>query len=445
MTDCPGSGQRLCIVGQVIVDVTWTGGRRPTKLRLGGVAHAARMAWALGIDYTVAAVAPSYLVDAASDYLGNIGCRSFHLLAEVTGSPNVLLIGDAQEAGPQGYELLLREQAAISEPSLTELTAAIDEATDIIGFPDVSWFQHLVGAWPPVRSHLDIDPSPEMLELARQLPCVATLFTSTSAPSLHKYHGGSATSVLSACGVVEADVVVKENRGGSQMRCRDGRVIDGPAFPGRLVHSVGVGDAFDVGYVRSRTGHSESSALRYASLLAHNYGSTTDPDVLRKLVTGTTGIPPSDMDALPGLRLPWDVRSDIHVYLAGPDFPHFDTALIDAVEAALTYHNFTPRRPIVENGLITDAMDASQRATIINADLALLAECSVLVAVMLSNDPGTLVEVGIAIERQMPVVVYDPLGIARNPMLTEQVFSIEGDLNGTISSVFAAAAMLRVG
>ena len=52
---------KICILGHFLVDVTFGGSKKEPKLRFGGIAHAARTAWALGVPYTLAYLAPTYL------------------------------------------------------------------------------------------------------------------------------------------------------------------------------------------------------------------------------------------------------------------------------------------------------------------------------------------------------------------------------------------------
>jgi hypothetical protein len=53
---------KFCLIGQVLVDVTLSSEQGESKLRLGGLMHAARAMWALGVNYSLGYSAPSYLV-----------------------------------------------------------------------------------------------------------------------------------------------------------------------------------------------------------------------------------------------------------------------------------------------------------------------------------------------------------------------------------------------
>ena len=53
---------KICLIGEVLVDVTLTAAGEENKLRLGGIFHAARALWALGIDYDILYFYPIILV-----------------------------------------------------------------------------------------------------------------------------------------------------------------------------------------------------------------------------------------------------------------------------------------------------------------------------------------------------------------------------------------------
>ena len=116
----------LLLVGEIFIDFTLPKARAESKLRLGGIVHAARGLWAIDGEYSVAAVCPAYLVDKARVYLQHLGCTEFIWLAEVKGSPNVMAIGDLTELADQGYQDILRDEKSI------ELRTAVQKlATEV--------------------------------------------------------------------------------------------------------------------------------------------------------------------------------------------------------------------------------------------------------------------------------------------------------------------------
>ena len=57
----------ICLVGDILNDVTLATAETKLKMRLGGIVHAAHGLWAIGLDYTIAYFAPLYL-DSHSEY-----------------------------------------------------------------------------------------------------------------------------------------------------------------------------------------------------------------------------------------------------------------------------------------------------------------------------------------------------------------------------------------
>ena len=115
------SGTRVSIpllVGEVFVDCTLTERGQENKLRLGGIAHAARAFWALGVPFSVAAILPAYLDRLAASYLETLGCVEFYILAIVDGAPNVTVIVDPTEVADQEYETLLRDEKSVIPTSV---------------------------------------------------------------------------------------------------------------------------------------------------------------------------------------------------------------------------------------------------------------------------------------------------------------------------------------
>lgn len=76
--------ERVLVVGELVVDYTLGRNGAMCKLRLGGVAHAARGLWAAGVEYSVAVFCPQYLVGEATQYLAKLGCCEFIWLGDVS-------------------------------------------------------------------------------------------------------------------------------------------------------------------------------------------------------------------------------------------------------------------------------------------------------------------------------------------------------------------------
>ena len=233
-------------------------------------------------------------------------------------------------------------------------------------------------------------------------------------------------------------ILLKENRGGSRLFKLDATrtVLDAPAQTGTVVHSVGVGDCFDAVFAVQRRTCDDKAALAYASFAAAEYASYFEDSAVKQSVSAALGIAPATVAELAGVAVPWEMRRDINIYLAAPDFDYVDTTPLDAVEKALTYHNFSVRRPVREHGQARPDSPSSEKRRLAVADIELLNRCDMLIAVLLYDDPGTFIEVGVALEKQMPVIVFDPFNRATNLMLTELPVLVSSDLDSIIAEVF---------
>jgi nucleoside 2-deoxyribosyltransferase len=110
------------------------------------------------------------------------------------------------------------------------------------------------------------------------------------------------------------------------------------------------------------------------------------------------------------------------------------------LENALQYHNFYPRRPIKENGQMEENATRSRKQELITKDIQLLNRCSIVIAVLLYDDPGTMIEIGYAKAIGIPTIVYDPFKRAKNCMLTELPDLLSSDLDEIITEVFIQSA-----
>src|SRR5205085_11772199 len=122
---------------------------------------------------------------------------------------------------------------------------------------------------------------------------------------------------------------------------------------------------------------------------------------------------------MPDVFLPWELRQTLNIYIAAPDFTFINTSHIDELENALRYHNFVPHRPIKENGQMEENASKQRKQELVTNDLELMDQCFLMIAVLLYDDPGTLIEIGFAKAKEIPVIVYDPYKSATNCMLTE--------------------------
>jgi nucleoside 2-deoxyribosyltransferase len=424
------------LVGEVFVDFTITRPGIENKLRLGGVTHAARGFWALQAPFRAAVILPEYLEDLARGYFEQLGCEDFQILGVVSGAPNVTVILDATEVANQGYETLLREEKTVRLSS-TQIKAS--DVGDILLFPGSYSLTEVCSLLPgEALLHLDVaydvkDPA----DIAGLPQRVETVLISTSSELFRSIEGDGVVGLLK----VFADsnpstVILKENRGGSRLiSSKSGAVEALPAQLGITANSVGVGDVFAAAYL-VHLGRGGSEAGWRATYASAAYSQTTYPDLFRQYVQRDLKLSLDEMRGLWGTFLPWERRQTLPIYLAAPDFADADRVAIERALASLQYHNFRVRRPIAENGELPKGSDAAMLQKTFKADYDLLKECRLVFAVPTGRDPGTLVEIGLAIAANIPVVVFDPPRENANTMVMAGSAHYSGDLDSCLNAVF---------
>lgn len=441
------SNKKIVLVGHLFVDVTFTGPRSVAKLRLGGIFHAARALWALNIPYVLAYFCPDYMEESVIKFAAEHGNPELIRLGTVTGCPNVMTIQSPKETGCQHYDDLLRDdrQTTIDHNSLYKV-CAIPDVSDYLIFTHDFDLTTLLTSLKDTghRIHADVnfqnDDFGFLSALGRPLE---TIILSTSSPLFSNICCGTCATVVDKFSRYTKAVLLKENRGGSRFfdieNSQPPILVE--AQPRLVAHSVGVGDCFDAAMIAFfQAGTKTQSALACASCIAAEYAATTYPDDFKKAVERIVAVGPEVVSGLRGISLPWESRPNFPIYLAAPDFSYVDRTQIDLIDDSLKYHNFVARRPVQENGQCNADTSPEHRQKMCDADVKILDECRVLLAVLLFNDPGTLIEIGLAVERGMPVIVFDPYRIADNLMLTQLPDLVSSNIDEVINCVFQVVA-----
>ncbi|MQV86904.1 sugar kinase [Sinorhizobium medicae] len=432
----------LLVVGEIIVDFTTARPGADCKLRLGGIVHAARGLWASGMPYAVAAVCPRYLLDQARKFLKAHGCVDFVWLGEVTGAPNVIVIGDATEVSHQGYQDLLREEKSVEIQDVADALRIYPEVLVFPGSYDIAYIKRLFS--PAARYSFDIAYDAEDFSVLEGfLGHINAVIISTSSPLFLTKGSDDIDPMLEDVRRLEPEVfLLKENRGGSRVfKIGTGESDHVPAQLSSTVNSVGVGDVYSAVMVGFGTDQWREAAWRGA-MAATAYSQTTFPDDFRKEVSRSQKLSFDELRDLGGTVLPWHARPLFQIYLAAPDFSYVEKPEVDRAVEALRYHNFLVRRPIEENGELPLGSDPALLQLTFRSDVALLRECKAVFAVPLTRDPGTLVEMGIAIERDQPVITFDPRNENNNTMVSGGSATYSDDLDTCLNGLFVAISKL---
>jgi len=385
-------------------------------IRLGGIFHAARALQALRIPYSIAYTAPEYLEADIQRFADQLGSDRSCRVGIVTGAPAVILAGDAREAGNQGYDEILREGKKIAwDNSVLQELLAKFKPTDVLVVPGVFPLPGVLRAITDsgARIHVDIqyNVDPILRSCGVQLD---TVFASTSTALFQTGAAGSPEELRRIIGPALArNLVLKENRGGSRVFLEGGRIAEAPSFPTRTQHSIGVGDCFDCAWIATNQTSEAPSALALASYVASLYASTWSHAEFLDSITALLAAA-DEVAEMCGTRIRWEDRQTYTIYLAAPDFPDVDTAQLDVLAESLKYHNFTPRRPVKEHGLFTTGLTELNAKKMYRDDLNLLESSHLLIAVPLTNDPGTFTELGVASALGIPTILWNPRHLPQN-------------------------------
>lgn len=439
------NGFEIGLIGDVVVDISLIPGKK-NKLRLGGIVHAARGLWAMDSLFSIEYIAPEYLDEGIKDYLSHHGCNEVNKIGNVIGAPYLFLIQESKEIGNQGYEFVLREDVKIIPNGNTISLLSTKTYSDILLISGNYPLKEVISNLSKVSNlHIDIANNVEDLsylsELGRKF---STIFLSTSSTLFQRYYEGDFEKFIRVFERYADKVVLKENRGGSRaIDFAKNEVLSIPSQTRPINHSVGVGDVFDATFIYCSHTYSFEDSLVLSAWIAAEYASTTYPDDFKVGVKRVLASNISDLKDLGGVILPWERRKLVNIYIAAPDFDFVDTRLIDLLCDSFKYHNFNPRRPVKENGQMEIDASNSRKQELFSKDLELINECQILVAVLLNNDPGTLIEIGIAATRGIPTIVFDPYTLATNCMLTQLPDLISSDLDEIISEVFIISSKLK--
>lgn len=433
--------RKILIIGEVFVDQHLDIKENGVSIsRLGGIFHAVRACDALNVEFAFAYYAPNYLEKDIMKYgIEVLGASKVYCLGFIDKSPNVMLIGQSDESGNQLYDNILCNQAEfIYQASLQQV---IDDflPSDVMIFPGRYGNDKIMSELVAFEGKIHIDMNydcDDILELVNEN--IETVFLSTSSISFKEYFIESSYERL-----VEYfrpknvhQVLIKENRGGSWIYdFRENKSYEAPAFIGLSIHSVGVGDVYDIAYICELCTSNIIHNMVFASWMASSYAQTLQ----HKLFKENVNILSQNIDEIvemEGIRVPWNERKNYPIYMAAPDFDYIDTKQVDVIADALSYHNFMPRLPIRENGQANADMASHEELDIFYKDIALLNECKLMIAILLYNDQGTLVEIGTYQAKGKPVILYDPYKKLDNMFLKHSCSYYCNTVSDVINTVF---------
>ena len=178
---------QICILGDVVTDITLPQDGNEIKVRLGGITHSARGLWAMNVNYDAKFIAPNYLSNSIIKYYKHHGASDVIQIGVVTGAPYTFLIGSVKETGDQFYDFILREQIEISFDSIriNKAECAYDDLLLISGNFDVKTITSSITK--DLNVHIDLSNNiQEITDL--QYDTYHTIFLSTSSELFKKHY-----------------------------------------------------------------------------------------------------------------------------------------------------------------------------------------------------------------------------------------------------------------
>lgn len=433
--------RKILIIGEIYVDHHLDIKENGFSIsRLGGIFHAARACDAMNMEFALAYYAPNYLEKDIEKFgIDVLGARKVYSLGTVDRAPNIMLIGESDESGNQLYENILCKQAEyVYKLSLSQ---ALDDfkPTDVMMFTGRFGNVEVLNKLSHFRGKIHIDMNYDSDDIIDGADIkVETVFLSTTSTSFKKFFKENSYKNLIEH-FEKKDVsrmVIKENRGGSWLYdFKESVSYEAPAYVGVTRHSVGVGDVYDIAYISRMDFPNITRNMSFASWMSALYAQTFQQEKFKK----STELVSSNIDnfvEMEGIRVPWNVRVNYPIYMAAPDFDYVNTEKIDVLVNSLLYHNFKPRRPIKENGQVNRDMDISEENDIFAKDIALLSECKLMIATLLYNDQGTLVEIGNYQACGKKIILYDPYMKLDNMFLKKSCAYYCNTKNEVIDAVF---------
>lgn len=426
--------KRILIIGEVYTDNHID----LNIIRLGGIFHSARALDAINADYALAAISPSYLEQDLELFSSKLNSSAYKCIGEIKRSPNVINILDSKEIGDQGYEDILRNQAetTLNMNCFIELYKSY-KPTDIIIYPGKYDIAALLESIPidNIKLHIDFQYSENTIqEFTNKNFSIETLILSTTSKLFIDVGASTLNLMQSKLSNFSNYILLKENRGGSTLIDVKNQLIhEAPAYNILNTHSVGVGDSYNSAYVLNHNFQDVETCLKIASYLAKEYAATLNHEEFKNVVSL---IDFNEIPQISGIRIPWEERQNINIYIAGPDFPSLDREFFNIVEQTLKYHNFIPHRPIIENGLYTGNESFKDQQNMYNKDIDLLKKCDLMIAILTDDDPGTFVEIGWMNHAGKPIILFDPYKKAFNLFLRKSVTSIANTIDEVLFEVY---------
>jgi Nucleoside 2-deoxyribosyltransferase len=399
--------QKILIVGNIQVDIhheALNHNLAPT-LRLGGIMHLARLFSALKIDFIVGYYAPDTLDKNIYSYCLELQALGCYKLGTIESSSNIEL--------PENF--------INSNKSKNNKQVVFSDLKDLI---------NKIKPTDLILNLQEFDYKNISLDINRYQGRIHINYLNYKSYNLDSIEKKIDTLIITDYSIKDNEklkteyfnqfknksinhFLIENNQKG--IICFDNvkhKLYKSPNYNLKNINKTGVSEVFLATFIIPKFEDNFYKKLNFSTLITKIYIKNIDFKKFKKTINELLKNNIINQKSLSTLS--WDEKKEHHIYLAAPDFPHVDTTKLEELNEYLLFHNFRPRLPIRENGLVSKNMTYEDELKLYNGDIALLDKSSLLIAILLYNDPGTLVELGMIKQAGKPTIIYDPYNICEN-------------------------------
>lgn len=426
---------KVLVVGDVFIDTHMDISEQSIN-RVGGIFHSVRALNALGLKCEILYCGSSFIEDYVKKYEKKLGISKSYKCFDRKGSPGIFLVEHSNELHSNKYKYILPEEEVIECNSVLFSEIDYENFTVVLIFPGTYDLDIVLEKLSKYDLKIHIDMQYENFKKLSQYT-LDTIFISID----------SSNTLEGTMKYLENNnnwhtAVLKENRGGASVITSSGNKFEIPAYLFGSMHSVGVGDVYNSSYLfYKNSGLNIEESLVKASYNASLYSTTLSYEkYVESLLVLKDYIPLMSN----GTRVPFILRKDIHIYVAGPDFNNSQHKIyFDKIQEILAYHNFSGHLPIRENGE-GEGKSKEAQSKMYKKDIALLDKCQIMIACGFENDSGTMTEIGYFKAQNKPIILFDPTKDVTNMFVRHTVGKIVHTLDDLLDTIYRLSALEEI-
>lgn len=421
---------KIVVIGDVFID-THTDISNKKVNRIGGIFHSVRALSGFGIKSDIVFCATDYMNEHINKYKSKLNIENSYHCFNRTGSPGIFIIDHSNELHDNKYDYILPEEEKVQTINSELNNIDFNGISDALVFPGTFDLDVILTLLNDNGVNIHIDMQYEDFQKIEKY-YISTLYISINSSDTKK----QVESYLDKHSNWDT-VVLKENRGGSKVVTTSGESYEIPSFLLGSIHSVGVGDVYNAtSLIHKLKGFSIEESFLKASYAAALYANTLHFDKFQESLIVLESYIPLKTN---GIRVSYDKRQNIHIYIAGPDFKNSEYAFyFDKILEILNYHNFSGHLPIRENG-DGDGKTLNEQIKMYGKDITLLDTCNIMIACGFENDSGTMAEIGYFKANNKPVILFDPKKEVSNMFIKHSVQKTVYTLDKLLETIYRYA------